>query len=90
MKIAIEGCCHGELDNIYEAILNEEKEKDIKIDLLICCGDFESIRNNKDLNSMSVPDKYKDAKNFHEYYSGKKKAPLPTLFIGGNLNNNKK
>ena len=42
MKIAVEGCCHGELETIYAAMEKIEKKEDIKIDLLICCGDFSS------------------------------------------------
>lgn len=33
---------------------------------------------------MSVPQKYKRIGDFHEYYSGKRKAPYLTVFIGGN------
>jgi lariat debranching enzyme len=33
---------------------------------------------------MSVPQKYKEIGDFHEYYSGKKIAPYLTVFIGGN------
>ena len=31
MKIAVEGCCHGELDKIYETIAHLEKEQNIKV-----------------------------------------------------------
>ena len=31
MKIAVEGCCHGELDKIYETITHLEKEQNIKV-----------------------------------------------------------
>lgn len=66
MKVAIEGCAHGELENIYDTIvLLEEKEK-IKIDLLICCGDFQSSRNVNDLGSMAVPDKYSNICTFYK------------------------
>ena len=34
--------------------------------------------------SMSCPDKYKSMGTFHEYYNGSKKAPILTIFIGGN------
>ena len=37
----MEGCCHGELDKIYETILRVEEREGVKIDLLICCGDFQ-------------------------------------------------
>ncbi|XP_076396777.1 lariat debranching enzyme isoform X1 [Megachile rotundata] len=84
MRIAIEGCAHGQLDIIYETIQEMEKSDGKKIDLLICCGDFQSTRNLTDLNCMAIPDKYKDMCTFYKYYSGEKVAPVLTLFIGGN------
>jgi lariat debranching enzyme len=33
---------------------------------------------------MSVPEKYKEIGDFHEYYSGKRTAPYLTVFVGGN------
>jgi hypothetical protein len=56
----------------------------VKIDLLICCGDFQAVRNIDDLECMSVPNKYKELGTFWKYYSGEALAPYPTLFIGGN------
>ena len=41
MQIAIEGCCHGELDKIYSTLQYLEKKENRKVDLLICCGDFQ-------------------------------------------------
>ena len=84
MKIAVEGCCHGELDKIYAAMRHLEQREGITIDLLICCGDFQAVRNIDDLECMSVPNKYKQLGTFHKYYSGETRAPYPTLFIGGN------
>jgi lariat debranching enzyme len=84
MKIAIEGCCHGELQKIYETLVFIEQKHHISIDLLICCGDFQSVRDNNDLDSLNCPQKYRELKDFHLYYSGKLKAPIKTLFIGGN------
>lgn len=66
MHIAVEGCAHGELDIIYETIKESEKYSDKKIDLLICCGDFQATRNLSDLSCMSVPDKYKDMGSFYK------------------------
>jgi len=40
-KIAVEGCAHGDLDKIYDAIAYAEQLNGFKVDLLICCGDFE-------------------------------------------------
>lgn len=80
----MEGCAHGELDIIYNTIQEMEKADGKKVDLLICCGDFQSTRNLSDLNCMAVPDKYKDMCTFYKYYSGEKTAPVLTIFIGGN------
>src|SRR5271156_637878 len=41
MKIAVEGCCHGELDAIYASIQRLEREKKQKVDLLLIGGDFQ-------------------------------------------------
>lgn len=40
-QIAVEGCAHGDLDNIYATLQYLEGVENIKIDLLICCGDFQ-------------------------------------------------
>ncbi|XP_058790851.1 lariat debranching enzyme A [Phymastichus coffea] len=84
MRIAVEGCAHGELEIIYNIILESEKKDGKKVDLLLCCGDFQSTRNWKDLRCMNVPDKYKDMGTFYKYYTGEKVAPCLTIFIGGN------
>ncbi|KIJ95646.1 hypothetical protein K443DRAFT_682865 [Laccaria amethystina LaAM-08-1] len=84
MKIAIEGCCHGELDAIYSQLALLESQSRYKVDLLLICGDFEAFRNHKDLQVMESPEKYKVMKVFHQYYSGQKKAPVLTIVIGGN------
>ncbi|KAI4888429.1 hypothetical protein NFI96_013163 [Prochilodus magdalenae] len=84
MKIAVEGCCHGELDKIYETIGYLERKEGVKVDLLLCCGDFQAVRNEGDLKCMAVPAKYRQMQTFYKYYSGEKKAPVLTIFIGGN------
>lgn len=78
VKVAVVGCCHGELDKIYSSISTST------VDLLIICGDFQAIRNQTDLETISVPSKYKKLGDFNQYYSGKKTAPVMTIFIGGN------
>ncbi|KAG2459099.1 DBR1A enzyme, partial [Polypterus senegalus] len=84
MKIAVEGCCHGELDKIYETIAFLEAKENVKVDLLLCCGDFQAVRNEADMKCMAVPPKYRQMQTFYKYYSGEKKAPFLTIFIGGN------
>jgi lariat debranching enzyme len=84
MKIAIEGCMHGDLDNVYKTIQHYEQIHNTKVDLLLCCGDFQAVRNEKDMDSLNVPRKYREMKSFWKYYSGQEVAPIPTIFIGGN------
>lgn len=78
LRIAVQGCCHGELNVIYQKLRAQ------KVDLLIITGDFQAIRNVSDLQCMAVPQKYKRLGDFHRYYTGQKLAPIPTVFIGGN------
>ncbi|KAK3031272.1 hypothetical protein RJ639_035572 [Escallonia herrerae] len=84
MRIAVEGCMHGDLDSVYATLLHLQEEEKTKIDLLICCGDFQAVRNEKDLECISMPHKYRGMNSFWKYYSGEKVAPFPTIFIGGN------
>ena len=36
------------------------------------------------MKNLACPDKYRKVGEFHQYYSGLKRAPIPTIFIGGN------
>lgn len=74
IKIAIEGCCHGELDNIYATIDQAVKQtgSEEPPDVLICCGDFQSFRNRSDLNTFAAPIKYRQMGDFWKYYKGEK------------------
>lgn len=84
MKIAVEGCMHGDLDNVYATLLHLQRTENTKIDLLLCCGDFQAVRNENDLESLNCPAKFKSMESFWKYYSGQKVAPITTIFIGGN------
>ncbi|KAH0145873.1 DBR1-domain-containing protein, partial [Aureobasidium melanogenum] len=85
VRIAVEGCGHGTLHAIYASI---ERACAVKgwsgVDLLIIGGDFQSVRNAHDLQCVSMPAKYREMHDFHEYYSGTRKAPYLTIFVGGN------
>ncbi|ELT97436.1 hypothetical protein CAPTEDRAFT_170958 [Capitella teleta] len=84
MKIAVEGCCHGELDKIYETIAFIEEKEKYKVDLLLICGDFQAVRNPSDFHALAVPPKFRKMNTFYKYYSGEAKAPVLTVLIGGN------
>ncbi|KAF3780103.1 Lariat debranching enzyme [Nymphaea thermarum] len=83
-QIAVEGCMHGELDNVYSTLKYLEEVENTKVDLLICCGDFQAVRNKNDLDSVNVKAKYRNMNSFWKYYTGQVIAPVPTVFIGGN------
>ncbi|KAK0659966.1 Lariat debranching enzyme [Lasiodiplodia hormozganensis] len=85
LRIAVEGCGHGTLHSIYASVAKAcEAKAWPSVDLLIIGGDFQAVRNAYDLNCMSVPKKYREIGDFHEYYSGQRKAPYLTIFIAGN------
>ena len=69
---------------MYNACKDVEKKDGRKVDLILCCGDFESIRNENDLACMACPPKYREMVTFWKYYSGESIAPIPTIFIHGN------
>ena len=82
--IAVEGCCHGELDTIYKSVIQLEQQQNIKVDLLIVCGDFQALRSTRDYEALNVPNKYRRLGDFSHYYTSQKEAPVLTIFIGGN------
>ena len=84
LNVAVEGCCHGELDTIYDEIRNHQSKTGTPVDLLLICGDFECIRDLVDLQCIAVPQKYRHLNSFHQYVTGEKVAAVPTIFIGGN------
>lgn len=84
MKIAVQGCGHGDLHAIYRALSALEARTGDKADLLLVCGDFQALRHAKDLATLACPPKYRRMGDFADYWSGRSVAPLPTIFIGGN------
>ncbi|KAI5285359.1 hypothetical protein KEM54_000632, partial [Ascosphaera aggregata] len=86
VRIAFEGCGHGMLDNIYASIKAKAESRGWHngVDLVIIGGDFQAVRNPADLLCLSVPRRYSKLGDFPAYYSGTKKAPYLTIFVGGN------
>ncbi|KAH9259963.1 hypothetical protein BASA81_001723 [Batrachochytrium salamandrivorans] len=84
MKVCVIGCVHGEIDDLYSAVRETEEKMGAKVDVVLCCGDFQAVRNLADLQTMACPDKYKSMNTFYKYYSGECRAPVLTIFIGGN------
>ncbi|TYZ67453.1 hypothetical protein PybrP1_011386, partial [[Pythium] brassicae (nom. inval.)] len=85
VRVAVVGCAHGLLDDIYATVrFVNELEPERPVELLLCCGDFECMRNARDLATLACPPKYRAMHAFHAYYSGARVAPVLTLFVGGN------
>ena len=72
------------MSQIYDSIAQYQIVKQTKVDLVLLCGDFQALRSEYDFESLAVPQKYRSLGTFHEYYSGKRIAPVLTLVIGGN------
>ncbi|RMZ90708.1 hypothetical protein DV736_g2072, partial [Chaetothyriales sp. CBS 134916] len=85
LRVAVEGCGHGTLDEIYTSIAKSCRDKGWDgVDLVIIGGDFQAVRNAHDLNVTAMPQRYRQMADFHKYYSGQQQAPYLTLFVGGN------
>lgn len=78
VRVAVEGCCHGELTKVYQAVMP------LRPSILLICGDFQAVRDADDLELLAVPNKYRKMGDFHEYLSGQRQAPVLTVVIGGN------
>ncbi|GAA6000947.1 RNA lariat debranching enzyme [Rhodotorula paludigena] len=88
LRVAVVGCSHGTLDDIYATVARCDEEArsrgEPEIDLVLCCGDFQAMRNTSDLQTMACPVKYRALGHFHQYYAERKRAPKLTIVIGGN------
>ena len=69
---------------MYSCVRALQQRHSIRIDLLLCCGDFQSVRDYADLECMACPPKYRALNTFYKYYTGEARAPCLTIFIGGN------
>ena len=63
----MEGCSHGALDAIYQHLRDLETRHNYLVDVLLMCGDFQAIRNHRDMQCMAVPQKYRQLGDFHKY-----------------------
>ncbi|KAL3663190.1 hypothetical protein V7S43_011600 [Phytophthora oleae] len=85
VRVAVVGCAHGLLDDIYATVnFVNEMDPENPVELLLCCGDFECMRNMRDLETLACPPKYRALHAFHRYYKQEKMAPVLTIFVGGN------
>lgn len=67
MNVAIVGDVKGQLEQIYDHISKYELKEKVKIDLLLCCGDFQTPRNLNDFECLVQPEKYRSMGSFYKY-----------------------
>ena len=91
MNLCIVGCTHGNFELIYSQVAHFESVSGKHIDVVLACGDMQTIRNKDDLPFLSIPEKFKHnlCGDFHKYYNKKLVAPKLTIFIGGNHESSK-
>jgi lariat debranching enzyme len=41
VRVVSVGCLHGSLKDLYTSLKKEEEKGGFKIDIVLCCGDFE-------------------------------------------------
>ena len=67
MKIRIIGCCQWTMEEIYSTVIENERENNYKIDLLLICGDYQAVWNVCDLHCMARPERFLgDIGSFHK------------------------
>ena len=84
LRIAVVGCLHGKLKEVYDTVSKYESNNLKPIDLVLITGDFQSLRDSSDFKYIHIPSKYRKLGDFHKYYDKTLKAPYLTIFIGGN------
>ena len=82
--IAIFGDVHGHQDAMVQAALRWQEQHQASIDLILCVGDFQAMRDETDMRAMACPAKYQQMGDYPAYHTGEKSFPAEMLFIGGN------
>jgi lariat debranching enzyme len=74
MRILVAGCLHGAWETLVETATDFISQGE-SIDLIVLCGDGQTMRNEDDLNSFHCPPRYRKLGTFSKLYTG---------FIAGN------
>jgi lariat debranching enzyme len=82
--IAIFGDVHGHQDAMVLAAWRWMEEHQANIDLILCVGDFQAIRDETDMRAMACPAKYQQVGDYPAYHMGQRSFPAEVVFIGGN------
>jgi hypothetical protein len=81
---AVFGDVHGRIDGMVELGRRFERAFGAKLDLVLQVGDLEPHRDERDLATMSAPEKYRKLGDFPRYATGESRLPWEVVFIAGN------
>jgi len=49
MRVAVVGCLHGKLEFLYQELQEWEQRTGLKVDFILCSGDFQVIQRASEL-----------------------------------------
>lgn len=78
------GDVHGAMHAMERLLDAWELEQRRRIDFVLQVGDFEPHRNQSDLDSASIPKKYRSVGDFPDFHEERAAFRRPVYFIGGN------
>ncbi len=84
VRVAVVGDIHGRMDAMYQKALDWQDEHQQSLDALLQVGDFEAIRDERDYAHYYAPERRHRPSDFPSYFDGTKRAPILTVFTGGN------
>jgi Icc-related predicted phosphoesterase len=78
------GDVHGDMHAMVRLLDQWEKQQGRALDFVLQVGDFEPHRHEQDLQSASIPPKYRSLGDFADFVAGRASFRRPVYFIGGN------
>lgn len=78
------GDVHGHMHAMVRLLCGWEAKTGRTISFVLQVGDFEPIRDERDLETMDAPAKFRVVGDFPDFRAGRAAFPWPVYFIGGN------
>jgi lariat debranching enzyme len=84
VTFAAVGDVHGDIHAMVRLLDQWERQHGRTFDFVLQVGDFEPHRHEQDLQSASIPTKYRSLGDFPDFFAGRAAFRWPVYFIGGN------
>jgi len=78
------GDVHGQMHEMVRLLSAWEGRAGRALAFVLQVGDFEPVRDQKDLDTVAAPMCYRKLGDFPDFHSGRATFPWPVWFIGGN------